>query len=94
MAKSGGQKGNTNASKGKRLSSHLQKRLEERAVECELMDVLLDKALEGDLPAIKEVFDRIDGKAKQSIDIADISEQRIDELTDQQLTDIATSSSK
>ena len=89
----GAPKGNKNATKAKRLSSHLQKRLEERAVECDLMDVLLDKALEGDLPAIKEVFDRIDGKAKQSIDIADITEKRIDELTDEELTEIASSSS-
>ena len=90
----GAPKGNNNAAKAKRVSSHLQKRLEERAMECELMDVLLDKALEGDLPAIKEVFDRIDGKAKQSIDIADITEQRINELTDKELEDIASSSSK
>ena len=73
MAKSGGQIGNNNATKGKRLSSVLQKRMEERKDEDKLMNVLLDKALEGDLPAIKEVFDRIDGKAKQSIDIADVS---------------------
>ncbi len=74
MKKRGGQKGNTNASKGRRLSSYLQKRLEERKLECDLMDKLLDKAIEGDLQAIKEVFDRIDGKASQSLDIiADIA---------------------
>ena len=90
----GAPKGNTNATKAKRLSSVLQKRMEERKDEDNLMNVLLDKALEGDLPAIKEVFDRIDGEAKQSIDIADVSTQRADELTDEQLTDIASSSSK
>ena len=86
----GAPKGNTNAAKAKRLSSVLQKRMEERKAEEALMDVLLDKALEGDLPAIKQVFDRIDGKAKQSIDIADVSEQRVNELTDEELADIAT----
>lgn len=90
----GAPKGNTNATKAKRLSSVLQRRMEERKDEDNLMNVLLDKALEGDLPAIKEVFDRIDGKAKQSIDIADVSTQRANELTDDELTDIATSSSK
>jgi len=65
--------GNNNAGKNRRLSSVLKKRLEERAQEDELMNVLLDKALEGDLQSIKEVFDRLDGKANQSIDIqADI----------------------
>ena len=74
MTKRGGQKGNTNATKGKRLSGILRKRLEERAEEDALMNVLLDKALDGDLQAIKEVFDRIDGKANQSLDIqADIT---------------------
>lgn len=69
----GAQKGNQNALKGRRLSSVLKQRLIERAQEDELMNVLLDKALEGDLQSIKEVFDRVDGKANQSIDIqADI----------------------
>jgi len=89
----GAPKGNTNATKSRRLSSVLQKRMEERKDEDNLMNVLLDKALAGDLPAIKEVFDRIDGKAKQSIDIADVTEARVDELTDEELADIATNSS-
>lgn len=91
----GAPKGNNNAAKAKRLSSVLQKRLEERKDEDKLMNVLLDKALDGDLQAIKEVFDRIDGKATQSIDVeANIFTKRLDELTDEELTDIATSSSK
>lgn len=89
----GAPKGNNNAAKSRRLSSVLQKRMEERKDEDNLMNVLLDKALEGDLPAIKEVFDRIDGKAKQSIDIADVTEARADELSDEELTDIAANSS-
>lgn len=91
----GAPKGNNNATKSKRLSSVLQKRLAERAEEEKLMNVLLDKALEGDLPSIREVFDRIDGKAKQSIDVeANVFTKRLDELTDEQLQDIATSGSK
>ena len=69
MSKGGAPKGNNNAAKGKRLSAVLQKRLAERDEEESLMNVLIDKALDGDMPAIKEVFDRIDGKPKQSVDI-------------------------
>lgn len=65
--KRGGQPGNSNAAKGRRLSAVLRKRLEEREEEQKLMDVLLDRALGGDMVAIKEVFDRIDGKVKQAI---------------------------
>ncbi len=83
-------KGNTNATKAKRLSAHLQERLAEREQEKELMNKLLDMALEGDLAAIKEVFDRIDGKARQSIDVEATITKRLDELTDRELTDIAT----
>lgn len=90
----GAPKGNNNATKSKRLSSVLQKRLAERAEEEELMNVLLDKALDGDLPSIKEVFDRIDGKARQSIDVEATITKRLDELTDEELTAIATSCGK
>ena len=94
MAKKGGQIGNNNAGKGKRLSSMLQARLAERGAEQELMNVLLDKALEGDMQAIKEIFDRVDGKPRQSVDLEATITKRLDELTDAELTDIATSSRK
>jgi hypothetical protein len=87
----GAPKGNTNAAKSKRLSSVLQARLDERKDEEALMNKLLDMALEGDLPSIKEVFDRVDGKAKQSIDLEATITKRLDELTDEELTAIATS---
>jgi hypothetical protein len=67
MATKGGQPGNNNAGKGRHLSKLLADRLAERAQAQELMDVLLEKALTGDMMAIKEVFDRIDGKPKQAI---------------------------
>jgi hypothetical protein len=62
-------KGNKNAVKGAALSKRLQARLEERKLWDDMADALLEKALTGDIAAIKEVFDRIDGKAKQAIDI-------------------------
>lgn len=42
---------------------------------------LVDKAAEGDVPAIKEINDRVDGKAHQSIDMtADVSISHEDAL--------------
>lgn len=65
----GAPKGNQNAAKARIMSKHLLARIEERKLWPELMDALLTKALEGDVPAIKEVFDRVDGKATQDINI-------------------------
>ncbi len=90
MNKGGAPKGNNNGAKSKRLSSMLQARLAEREQEQELMDTLLGLALDGDLGAIKEVFDRIDGKAKQSIDV-EATVKRFDELSDEELIEIARS---
>lgn len=67
MARRGAQQGNNNAAKGRTMSKHLRQRIEDRKLWCDLMDALLAKALEGDITAIKEVFDRIDGKPKQAI---------------------------
>lgn len=56
---------------------------------------IIDKALvDGDLMAMKEINDRLDGRPRQSIDVADITEARADELSDEQLNDIATDGSK
>ena len=65
----GAPKGNQNAAKSAQMSAKLRARLEERAKMSEIVDQLIDKACEGDLAAIKEVFDRLDGKPKQSIDM-------------------------
>lgn len=65
----GAPKGNQNAAKARIMSKHLLARIEERKLWPELMDALLTKALEGDVPAIKEVFDRVDGKATQDINL-------------------------
>lgn len=69
-------KGNTHSSKNNRLlNDTLRRRLiQEDAVRANLIvEALLSKAEEGDLTAIKEVFDRIEGKAvaKQEITGAD-----------------------
>ncbi|MDC0637497.1 hypothetical protein OAP25_02230 [Flavobacteriaceae bacterium] len=85
----GAPKGNNNAAKGKRMSNRLLKRLEERELWDSMADALLEKALEGDISSIKEVFDRIDGKAPQSIDLnADIT-AREEKLTPEDIRKIA-----
>jgi hypothetical protein len=48
---------------------------------------LIDKAEEGDIPSIRELIDRLDGKAVQAIDCGPITVER---LTDAQLDAIAS----
>ena len=55
-----------------------------------IIEKLLDKAEQGDLQAIKEVFDRLDGKPVQAIERGDIP---IEAMTDQQLVAIIRSGS-
>jgi hypothetical protein len=50
-------------------------------------DRLIDKAEEGDLPSIRELADRLDGKAPQAVDCGPITFER---LTDAQLHAIAS----
>jgi hypothetical protein len=81
MAKAGGQKGNTNASsKNPRIwadainkalcQSQEGKPQKLRA----LAEKIIEKGLEGDMQAIKEIGDRVDGKALASIEVkGDIS---------------------
>lgn len=67
--------GNQNAAKGNRWATAIESALRERSrgkqVEAlqELAGVLLDKAAEGDLTALKELGDRLDGKPKQAMDV-------------------------
>ena len=49
---------------------------------------VVEKAVEGDLAAFKEIADRIDGKAPQSVDVTTINERPIAELTDSELAAI------
>ena len=50
-----------------------------RALE-KLAEVLLAKCDEGDMPAIKELGDRLDGKAPQSLDVTTTHERSVGEL--------------
>lgn len=48
----------------------------------------VEAAAEGDMQAIKEIGDRIDGKAPQSLDVTTTHERAASELTDAELTAI------
>ncbi len=69
MAKTGAQYGNKNSAKGKiwsdvirRVALRDKKRLERIA------NALLSKAEDGDVPALKELGDRMEGKIPQAIE--------------------------
>jgi len=70
---SGGQPGNTNAAKGKRWANAIDSALSKRCKSdgqkalVKLAEVMLEAATEGQPWAIKELGDRLDGKAAQSI---------------------------
>jgi len=61
--------GNQNASRGKRFASVLEKRIAELRAMDGIVDALITKALDGDMSAIKEVADRLDGKPRQQVDL-------------------------
>lgn len=70
----GAPKGNTNGCKANRVWSDAIRMAIARREKSgkpgalrDLADTIIDKALEGDMTAIKELGDRIDGKAVQSI---------------------------
>lgn len=67
MAKRGGQPGNNNATKNKPWAEALRKRALTRKSLERIADKLLDMAEGGDMDAIKELGDRIDGKPTQAI---------------------------
>jgi hypothetical protein len=54
-----------------------------------IIEKLLDKAEQGDLQAIREVMDRLDGKPVQAIERGDV---RLQDMTDDQLMAIARGS--
>jgi hypothetical protein len=65
--------GNSNASRGKVWRAAIERaletrsRLEQKHAVDTLAGVLLDKAAEGDMAALKELGDRLDGKPAQTV---------------------------
>jgi hypothetical protein len=66
--------GHGNRAKGKVVQSVIARRLEERAAIAVIVDALIDKAMDGDLAAAKEIFDRIDGKPKQQTEVTGLDD--------------------
>ena len=65
----GGQKGNNNAARGSEWREAVVKAIKRGKGLDQLAEVLVAKALEGDMVALKEVGDRLDGKPKQQVDV-------------------------
>ena len=67
--KAGGQPGNKNGSRQKPWANALNRAIAQRDGDLlrEIAEVVLNQALAGDLQAIKEIADRLDGKPAQSI---------------------------
>ena len=101
MATKGGQKGNRNAAKGREwhealryaLANYEDDDIKRGQALKRIGKKLIEQALAGDMQAIKEIGDRIDGKAVQVIDATIEEVTSADQLTDAQLLDIASRSS-
>lgn len=58
---------------------------EGRVMLAKIAQKVVEAACEGDMAAIKEIGDRIDGKAPQSLDVTNTYERPIESLTDAEL---------
>ena len=78
---SGGQPGNNNASKNKLFYERIRKALSQDPQKlANIVDKLIEKAEEGDSWAVKEIMDRIDGKAIQATEISGADGQALSGL--------------
>jgi hypothetical protein len=64
----------------------------DRAALIEVAKVLLEKAMAGDLAAIREVADRLDGKSIQATDLTINDNRTAHDLSDAELAEIAAGS--
>jgi hypothetical protein len=71
-SKGGGQVGNQNAKKGKLFYNELRKALvqQDQINLRRIADKLVEKAIDGEPWAVKEIMDRVDGKAIQATEIS------------------------
>lgn len=90
--------GNTNASRGFRWRRAIEKALDNKSKALgqkalvAIAEQLLDKAIEGDISALRELGDRIDGKVAQQLNIGGqednpVKQQWTIEVVDAKLTD-------
>ncbi len=91
-------RGNQNAAKAKVWTSAIERvldsrtktRIDKKRELDELAEKLVDLAKAGDLAALKEVGDRLEGKAAQSLEVNANVTRRIAELPDSDLAHILT----
>ena len=78
--KGGAPVGNLNSKKGKLFHGELHKALiqEDRLKLRQIADKLVEKAIEGEPWAVKEIMDRVDGKAVQSTEISGVDGEAIE----------------
>ena len=96
MSTSGAQPGNTNQSKGKPWADAIRRAIARREATGngadlnKLAETLLDKAAEGDMTAIKELGDRLDGKSAQSVTVAGDPDKPLVSRVERVIVDHAT----
>lgn len=94
--------GNKNAGKNRIWSTAISQAIEKRSKSegkemlNKLADALIDKALDGDMTALKELGDRLEGKAMQGIELTGANGGAVlikaAQLTDDELAAIAANS--
>jgi hypothetical protein len=91
IAKRNGKKGGRPRLEATKLREAIIREAEKRAGP--LAKAIVDKAMEGDVPAFREVADRVLGKAAQSLDVTTNSEDMtpISQLDDDQLDKLIAS---
>ena len=91
MAARGAQPGNKNGARpfAAALKHAIADAGTDRAALIEIAKALLAKAMDGDLAAIREVADRLDGKPAQSTELTINDRRSAAELTNDELADIA-----
>ena len=98
----GAPKGNNNGGKGRDWLGAIQHALNDyskgkvaRGLALrEIAKTLITKAIDGDMAAIKEIGDRLDGKAHQTLEATIRQPTLAEELSDAELANIAATSSK
>ena len=77
--KVGAPKGNTNAKKNKLFYDRIQKHLVQNPAKLEkIVETLVQEAQNGAPWAVKEIMDRVDGKAVQSTEISGVDGEAIE----------------
>jgi cytochrome c553 len=89
------EKGNQHGAKPRLFDAALRKAIaqDNHGLVRKCAEKLLELAAEGEQWAVKELADRLDGKATQQVDM-NVNDQRSDELSDSQLLSIAAAGSR